>query len=319
MSVSVVIPAVEPCPALPALLTSLTTAAARTAGIEQVVVVDNSAEGSSCIERAVAAAHETSGACPTVERVHEPVRGSYRARNTGIRMTSGEWIAFLDADLTPAASWFDAVAELTVDGMILRATGPVTQVVTHRATRFLDRCAQSLDMAVGINQRAYAAGGWAATANLLVRRSLFDDVGFFEGRLESSGDREFGRRCFRVGYAITFDERLEVRHEARATLGALIGKAERVSRGLAQLLQLLGTAGYRELFGSELSRWWPLDNRLRYAAKLLLGKAAPELRFRDRAMAALVAPIVGFRGFWELRQSLRRHPPSLNGTPPTPV
>lgn len=306
VGVSVVVPAVVPCPGLPTLLRALYTDRARAVGIEQIVVVDNTAKGSPFIAQAVEDLVTTPRPGPALTYIREAIAGSYRARNTGIRASSGAVLAFLDVDVVPTDSWFDAVRDAAADRAILRATGPVTQVISVPAGRFLNRCAQLLDLVSGINQRAYSADGWAATANLLVRRSIIEVVGPFNGRLESSGDREFGYRCQNAGYPLTFDERMEVCHEARATLRALVSKAQRVSRGQVQLRHLLGTDGYRNLLGRELPYWWPLGKQLRLGIGLLVGRWAPELCLRKRGMAALVTPVVGLAGLVERRRALRR-------------
>jgi hypothetical protein len=57
-----------------------------------------------------------------------------------------------------------------------------------------------LDRLSYLNQPAYAAEGYGATANLFVRRSVFDAVGLFRADVLSLGDREWGKRATSAGF-----------------------------------------------------------------------------------------------------------------------
>lgn len=166
---------------------------------------------------------------PTVRYVRAERRGgSYVARNLGLAAASGDVIAFTDADCTPMSNWLErGLAELRsgadlVAGRIdtaLPARPSIPALVD--SIRFLD-------------QELYAMTlGFGATANLFVRRPIFDRVGLFNAQLRSGGDREFGMRATDAGAVIRYGPDVVVLHESRATLRALARKSLRIGRGLA--------------------------------------------------------------------------------------
>lgn len=77
--------------------------------------------------------------------------------------------------------------------------------------------------------------GFAATANLVVAREVVDEVGPFRRHLQSGGDAEWGERATAAGHRVVFRDDVVVRHPARATVGELVRKARRTTRGAEQL------------------------------------------------------------------------------------
>ena len=77
--------------------------------------------------------------------------------------------------------------------------------------------------------------GFAPTCCLFVRREVFADVGLFDHRLESGGDKEFGNRVRDAGYDQHFAENVTMYHPTRNTIAELAAKDRRVGRGLCQL------------------------------------------------------------------------------------
>ena len=76
---------------------------------------------------------------------------------------------------------------------------------------------------------------FAPTCCLFTRRAVFEDVGLFDHRLESGGDKEFGNRVHEAGYDLHFAEDVTMSHPTRNSLSAHITKDRRVGRGLCQL------------------------------------------------------------------------------------
>lgn len=215
-AVSVIVPVHGNRGELAAALTAL--AGQDYAGEVQVIVVDNGDN------------HDLPASGGGVEVVAEPVRSSYAARNAGVARSRGTVLAFTDADCRPAASWLSAgVAALreapAVGGRI------DVQLGSQRATG-----AALWDRLHGLRQDTYVLrDGYAATANLLVTRELFDAVGPFDGGLRSGGDREWGERALRRGTRIAYRPEVVVHHPARDSLSELQRKALRLHRGSAAL------------------------------------------------------------------------------------
>lgn len=201
--VSVVLPVLDGESVLGACLDRL--ADQRDAPAFEVLVVDN---GSTDGTVALARAHRVGARV-----LHEPVRGPYAARNTGLREARGRIVALTDADCIPEPDWvragvaaIDAGADL-VGGAIVQRRRPDASVwERYDRVTYLDQ------------ERFVREQSFAATANLWVRREVVEDVGPFRPELVASGDLEFGQRAVAAGYTLTHDESVRILHEPRCTL-----------------------------------------------------------------------------------------------------
>ncbi len=159
--------------------------------------------------------------------------GAYAARNAGIRATTGVALAFTDADCRPDPDWLRAgLAALTT---VPRVAGRI-ELTAGDPPSYCER----LDRARFLRQDRYVAEGFGATANLFVRREVFDAVGLFDARLTSGGDAEHGRRAAAAGFPIALAPAAVVRHPSRTDARALLSKAHRVGVGFGQTARLYG-------------------------------------------------------------------------------
>jgi glycosyltransferase involved in cell wall biosynthesis len=101
--------------------------------------------------------------------------GSGQARNIGVREASGDVIAFTDADCFPTPGWLAAALPL-LDSADLVA-GAVAPDPTAQLGPF--------DRTVWVERET----GLYETANLLIGRDLFEQIGGFEVWLSSNGSR----------------------------------------------------------------------------------------------------------------------------------
>jgi hypothetical protein len=74
--------------------------------------------------------------------------------------------------------------------------------------------------------RYIAREGFTGTGNLVIRRSIFDDVGPFAG-LSVAEDRDWGQRATRRGYRIHYVAQMRVYHPARVDFTGLYQKWDR--------------------------------------------------------------------------------------------
>jgi len=161
-----------------------------------------------------------------------PNRGSYFARNRGIERAAGENLAFVDADIIVPENWLaggrDALRTAEYVG------GPVA-VDEARATTPAER----YEAATGFRGNTPdIRHGFFVTANLFVKREVFEALGGFDERLRSGGDNEFGRRVAGADeYRPRFEEGLAVLHPPRG-YRALVSKAVRVAQGKETLNRL---------------------------------------------------------------------------------
>lgn len=131
-------------------------------------------------------------------------RGPAAARNRGAAATSGDALAFVDADCTADPGWLDAVvAALATADLVQGQVLPPVDAIIGPYDRFIAVTSEY---------------GLYETANLAVRRELFDALGGFESILtprrgiELGEDVWFGWRARRSGAVTTFASGATVRH-----------------------------------------------------------------------------------------------------------
>lgn len=169
-------------------------------GDAEVLVVDDGSTDHSAQIAATSAAR----------LVRSDGRGPYAARNTGIRASEGDVVAFTDADCEPAPDWFRVIAEELEDERTDVLVGPRLPA---------DQPRLALVAAYERTKDAYVFDGgrthlyYASAQNLAVRRSAFERLGFFRERRRGS-DTLFVRRAVAAGPpgAVRYSPRLVVRH-----------------------------------------------------------------------------------------------------------
>ncbi|WP_254761506.1 glycosyltransferase [Natrinema marinum] len=159
------------------------------------------------------------------------IQSSYAARNTGIRNTDSDILAFVDADMTVSEDWLESALQTfqTQDadymGCNVELTLPEDPALAAR-----------YDHHTGFPVQQYLEHQqFAPTCCLFVRREVFEDIGLFDHRLISGGDKEFGNRVHDAGYDMHFAEDVTMYHPTRNTVRELVNKDHRVGRGLCQL------------------------------------------------------------------------------------
>lgn len=155
---------------------------------------------------------------PFARLVIEPEPGPGPARNRGITLARAGVVAFLDSDCIADPAWLEAI-------LADFARHPETKVLGGKVIIFAagprPNVAEAFDLVYGIRQEVtISRHRFAATANLAVRREVFDEVGLFAG-LSVSEDMEWGQRADAAGHATRFAPEAVVRHPARDTMEAL--------------------------------------------------------------------------------------------------
>lgn len=218
---------------------------AQTVTERQIVVVDDGSRDATA--RAAAAANVE------VVRLERSV-GAYAARNAGLERATAPVVAVTDADCRPAPDWLaQGLAALEAGGADL-VGGRIDMALSPEPT-----LAEVLDVAWGLDQRRCVEDwGFAATANLLVRRRVLDAIGPFNPRLRSGGDDEFSKRAVAAGFRLAYAPEAAVAHVPRRRGRAVARKALRVGRGGGRLRHHgSGPVAQRPRLWTDLRRWRP--------------------------------------------------------------
>jgi glycosyltransferase involved in cell wall biosynthesis len=237
----VVIPARDAAATLPRTLECL--AAQQGAPEFEVIVVDDGSTDSTA---------EIAGSAG-VRLVQTEGVGSGQARNLGVREASGDVIAFTDADCFPTPGWLAAAlrhiesADLVAGAV---APDPSTPLGPFDRTVWVER-----------------ETGLYETANLLIRRELFERIGGFERWLESDGPKRgwtnpelaedvwLGWRARRDGARTTFAPDALVHHAVhRRGAGGYLAERQRAQHFpalAARVPELRDQFFYRRLFLSK--------------------------------------------------------------------
>jgi cellulose synthase/poly-beta-1,6-N-acetylglucosamine synthase-like glycosyltransferase len=198
--ISVVVPARDAAATLERTLAALTRQTIEEP-FEVVVVDDGSKDDTAALAR---------GAPLDVVLIESGGVGSSAARNAGVAAASGEVLAFTDADCFPAPGWLAAGVEaLNQADLVVGSAAPDESVPMG-----------PFDRSLWIERET----GLYETANLFMRRSLFERIGGFESWLADSGPRRgwtnpelgedvwLGWRAKRTGARSAFEPLASVQH-----------------------------------------------------------------------------------------------------------
>lgn len=182
--------------------------------------------------------------------LEESGSGSYAARNRALRNAKGSILAFTDADCLPLEDWISNAVNIFQANEGVSRIGGAVEVFCKAGS--IPDIALPYERLFALEQREFVKRGTAITANLFVRKSVFDEVGEFDETLKSGGDAEWGMRAHFAGSRITYSEQVKVRHPAR-TLGEVIVKNRRLAGGAFDIARKRSKVAVAKLFVLTLS------------------------------------------------------------------
>jgi glycosyltransferase involved in cell wall biosynthesis len=151
-----------------------------------------------------------------VRVVTEPKKGANRARQRGVEESSGNIIAFIDADTKMPENWVrEIIVNFQKDEKLVCLSGPYVFYDVSVLTRV------SVWLYWNVFARiAYLFTGYMAVGgNLIVRREALEKIGGFDTNINFYGDdTDTAKRLYKVG-KVKFNQKLIMHTSARRLKG----------------------------------------------------------------------------------------------------
>ena len=154
---------------------------------------------------------------------HDTSLGPGAARDTGWRASTGDVVAFVDADVRLADGWLDPLIAHLADP----AVGLVAPRVRSRPGPSLleryERHRSPLDL--GAREARVVPRGrvsYVPTATVVCRRELLEQLDGFEPDMRIGEDVDLVWRAVEAGWTVRYEPTAEVEHRPRGSWGALV-------------------------------------------------------------------------------------------------
>lgn len=187
-----------------------------------------------------------------VKLLKEERPGINAARNTGIKYSKGEIIAFTDGDCVVTKDWVKKITEKFKDPKVGCVGGNVIGYYDNVLSNYCDesilpvmRVFKKREILKNIKPPLHYPAG----CNMAMKRKVVKDVGMFDERIKHGFDEdEFVERVCDNGYSMVLDPEVLVEHKHRLTLLELLKQTFNYGRGGGLLLKIKGAK-------SKFSRW----------------------------------------------------------------
>ena len=161
-----------------------------------------------------------------VKLIHEPVKGPYKARNSGMKAAKGPLVLFIDSDCVARKNLLKSLVSALLKHDTAGVGGPLQ---SHEPATIVEHFSHH----AGIVQYTCPRGqlnwdktkflsGAIFTSNAMFRKDVLEKLGGFENDFMSGGDYDLCWRLQRAGYTIYFEPDAVVYHIHRSDLKGLI-------------------------------------------------------------------------------------------------
>ena len=164
----------------------------------EIVVIDNASTDATPAAIAAAAAESPA----PLRGVFEPQKGVVAARNRGIRESRGKWIAFFDDDQFAAERWLAELFRGAAEKQCRVVGGAVRLLMRSDIDRVLHPTVRMLlgEAFPAPQPTKYGGRLTPGCGNLMIERSVFDEVGVFQTAIDGRGeDTDLFERIERAG------------------------------------------------------------------------------------------------------------------------
>ena len=200
-SVSIVVPLFNSSETMADALTSIHDQTFRN---YEVILVDDASQDDSYV-RACEACSDREKWQVIRQQVN---RGPSGARNAGIRAATGNWVAFLDAD----DSWHPRKLELQMQWIAdadvrfcCTGSGDLSKCSVQAFDDWRRRAFDEKPLTRDLNIESFLDNNAVVTSSVLVKRSVFDDVGLFDERFRGPEDLDLWLRIARENQLLLVD------------------------------------------------------------------------------------------------------------------
>ena len=218
--------------------------------------------------------------------------GIAAARSASVQMASGDYVVFTDDDCVPPSWWLDWLAARLMEAPRLDAVAGFARALPPARWSFFSRILAHRDLL----PRPWRLPGGIhfATANVAIRRSLFDRLGpfGFPGEFHGGGeDTEFASRIAHAGASVAVDDGWYVRHEVGSSFWATCRRYWRYGYVNASLMLLTTAPQSNDDLRVHRRRRHLQQWLIEFRAQEKLGEHFPERRLM-RLLASLAASMV---------------------------
>ncbi|AUC61034.1 Glycosyl transferase, family 2 [Cyanobacterium sp. HL-69] len=190
----------------------------------QIVVVDNaSTDGTATIVQELLQDN------PQLSYVYEPQLGLSVARNTGVKSTNGDIVAYLDDDAIAPPHWLRTLLEVYEnDSQVVIAGGKVNLILPEGVSHLPSWLSDDMAIALGFYdlgnevKQINDAGLTPRGLNYSFRRSFWEEVGGFDVKFDrvgnnllSNGDLVFTEIAIKNGKKVLYIPMAEVGHNVQ--------------------------------------------------------------------------------------------------------
>ena len=254
---------------------------------------------------------------PHVRYVREPRPGLDWARNKAILAARGEIIAYTDDDVVVDSGWVKGLVQVFAENpAVMAVTGLVipyeleteSQVLFEKYGGFgrgFERKWFRAEPIRPVPWQLLGAGQFGTGANMAYRRSVFEEIGYFDPALDvgtptnGAGDLEMFFRVLKAGYALVYEPQAMIRHRHRRDYQTL--KTQIQNNGsLYALWFRIGMACPEQIFAClYIACWWMLYWNVR---RLLISYIHPTQFPRELIWAELRGGLIGMTTYPKARR-----------------
>jgi cellulose synthase/poly-beta-1,6-N-acetylglucosamine synthase-like glycosyltransferase len=187
-----------------------------------------------------------------VKLVVEKRKGLNLARNTGIKCTKGEIVAFTDSDCIVPPNWITKIVENFKDPQVSCVGGSAKALDSDFISQYADNSIVRLMPFFTKREELEKVKPFfrhPAGCNMAFRRKVAEEVGYFDENIQYGFDEvEFADRICRAGYKMVLDPDVVVWHKHRSTFKEFLKQNFQYGKGSGLVLK-------RKRLKDAVSKW----------------------------------------------------------------